>query len=130
MKELLKTSEVSINEKRNQIVTLQEEIRNICFECIEKSKNITVGDLVYVPSKNKYGIFIDLHNEDVSNQIIKTNFLTKLGLPSKNVTTVKLNDLEKVTDSIENIINNNFEGEDFDPQKAIVACKDAIKNLK
>lgn len=130
MKELLKASEVSINEKRNQVATLQKEIRSICFECIEKSKDITVGDLVYIPSKNKYGIFIDLHNEDVSNQVIKTNLLTKLGLPSKNVTTVQLNDLEKVTDSIENIINNNFEGEDFDPQKAIHACEEAIKKLK
>ena len=130
MKELLKTSEQTINEKREQIVSLQEDIRNICFDCIKQSKDIEVGDLVYVPSKNKYGIFIDLHNEDVNNQIIKTNFLTKLGLPSKNVTTVNISDLEKVTDTVENVINNNFEGEEFNPEKAISACKEAIGKLK
>lgn len=130
MKNFIDTADKTIVEKRDSIQKLQDEIREICFDCIHKQKDIQVGDLIYVPSKDKYGIFIELHNEDVKNPVIKSNFLTKLGLPSKNITTVNLSDLEKVTDSLENIINNNFSGEEFDAKKAIEACEESIKNLK
>lgn len=130
MKKDLSHAVESIKTNRAEIERLQAEIREICFDCIKKEKDIKVGDLIYIPSKNKYGIFVELHNEDVENQIIKSNFLTKQGLPSKNITTVKLSDLEKVTDSLENIIINNFSGEDFDAEKAIKACSEAINNLK
>lgn len=130
MKDFISNSDKLINEKRLQVEKLQLEIRDICFECISKQKDIEIGDLIYIPSKNKFGIFVELHNEDVNNQVIKSNFLTKQGMPSKNITTVALNDLEKVTDTLDEIIKNNFSGEDFDADKAISACKEAIKNLK
>lgn len=130
MKDFINNADKTIIEKREQIQQLQTDIKEICFDCIKKQKDIEVGDLIYVASKNKYGIFIDLHNEDVKNPIIKSNFLTKLGLPSKNITTVNLADLEKITEPIEDIVNNNFEGEDFNAEKAIQACKEAIEKLK
>ena len=130
MEKFINNADNIISEKRVEIEKLQTEIREICFDCISKQKDITVGDMIYIPSKNKYAIFVELHNEDVKNQVIKSNLLTKLGLPSKNITTVSLNDLEKVTDSVENIINNNFSGEDFNAEKAILACKNLINELK
>ena len=130
MKDFISNADALINEKRLEIEKLQLEIRNICFECISKQKDIEIGDLIYVPSKNKFGIFVELHNEDVNNQVIKSNFLTKQGMPSKNITTVALNDLEKVTDVLDEVIKNNFSGEDFDANKAILTCKETIKNLK
>lgn len=120
----------TISSKRVEIEKLQTEIREICFECIKKQKDIEIGDMIYIPSKNKYGIFVELHNEDVKEQVIKSNLLTKQGLPSKNITTVSLNDLEKVTDSLDNVIKSNFSGEDFDADKAIEGCKIAIEKLK
>lgn len=130
MEKFMNNADKIISEKRVEIEKLQTEIREICFECISKQKDIKIGDMIYIPSKNKYAIFVELHNEDVYNQVIKTNLLTKQGLPSKNITTVSLNDLEKVTDSIENIINSNFSGEDFDAEKAILACKNLMEKLK
>lgn len=130
MNDFINNADKLINEKRLHIEKLQLEIRNICFECISKQKDIEIGDLIYIPSKNKFGIFIELHNEDVNNQVIKSNLLTKQGIPSKNITTVALNDLEKVTDNLEEVIKNNFSGEDFDANKAILTCEEIIKNLK
>lgn len=130
MNDFMNNADKLINEKRLHIEKLQFEIRNICFECISKQKDIEIGDLIYIPSKNKFGIFIELHNEDVNNQVIKSNLLTKQGVPSKNITTVALNDLEKVTEDLDVIIKNNFSGEDFDANKAILTCKEIIKKLK
>ena len=130
MKDFIENADKLIDEKRLQIEKLQSEIREICFESILKQKDIKIGDLIYIPSKNKFGIFIELHNEDVINPIIKSNLLTKQGMPSKNVTTVSLKDLEKVTDSIKNVIENNFSGEDFNAEKVISVCEEAIENLK
>lgn len=130
MEKFMNNADKIISEKRVEIEKLQTEIREICFECISKQKDIKIGDMIYIPSKNKYAIFVELHNEDVHNQVIKTNLLTKQGLPSKNITTVSLNDLEKVTDSIENIINSNFSGEDFNAEEAILACKNLMEKLK
>lgn len=130
MNDFINNADKLINEKRLHIEKLQLEIRNICFECISKQKDIEIGDLIYIPSKNKFGIFIELHNEDVNNQVIKSNLLTKQGIPSKNITTVALKDLEKVTDNLEEVIKNNFSGEDFDANKAILTCEEIIKNLK
>lgn len=130
MEKFMNNADKIISEKRVEIEKLQTEIREICFECINKQKDIKIGDMIYIPSKNKYAIFVELHNEDVHNQVIKTNLLTKQGLPSKNITTVSLNDLEKVTDSIENIINSNFSGEDFNAEEAILSCKNLMEKLK
>lgn len=130
MNDFIKNSDSIISQKRLEIKKLQDEIREICLDCILKEKNIQIGDMIYVPSKNKYGIFTELHNEDVTNLIIKSNFLTKLGMPSKNITTVKINELEKVTEPIQDVINNNFSGEEFDANKALSAYSEAIENLK
>lgn len=130
MNDFINNADKLINEKRLHIEKLQLEIRDICFECISKQKDIEIGDLIHIPSKNKFGIFIELHNEDVNNQVIKSNLLTKQGIPSKNITTVALKDLEKVTDNLEEVIKNNFSGEDFDANKAILTCEEIIKNLK
>ena len=130
MNDFIKNTSHTIDKKRLEISKLQSEIRELCFECVYKQKDITIGDLIYIPSKNKYGIFSELHNEDVNNLVIKSNLLTKQGMPSKNITTVSINDLEKVTETIENIVTNNFSGEDFEPQKSINVCKEVINNLK
>lgn len=129
MQDFITNADKLIQEKRFQISKLQDEIKQLCFDCIQKQKDVKVGDLIYIPSKNKYGIFIDLHNEDVNNQILKSNLLTKQGLPSKNITTVSLNDLEKVTETLEYIITTNFSGEEFDANKAISACNELINKL-
>lgn len=130
MEKYIAESNELLSQKRESIEKLQSEIRDICFDCIKKQKDIQIGDLIYIPSKNKYGIFVELHNEDVLNQVIKSNLLTKLGMPSKNITTVSINDLEKVTDSLEDIIKNNFSGEEFDADKAILSCNETIEKLK
>lgn len=119
-----------IENKRFQISNLEREIRQICFDFIEKQKNIKVGDLIFIPSKNKYAIFVDLHNEEISNQVIKTHVLTKQAMPSKNITTVSLNDLEKVNDKLENIIKTNFSSEELDKNKAISAYQELIHKIK
>lgn len=119
----------AINAKYNQIEQLKREIRELCFEHIKEEKNIVLGDLIEIPSKNKFAIFSDLHTENVDECVIKTFVLTKLGIPSKKVTTFNINDINKVTESLDNIINNNFSGEEFDANKAILACKETQAEL-
>lgn len=116
------TKQELINKKNEEINTLKEEIRAICFEHIKEHKDLSVGDFIEIPSKNKFAIFTDLHTEDVDNCVIKTLVLTKLGIPSKRVTTFDLNDVNKIQTSIKDILRNNFEGEDFDKKAAIDAC--------
>lgn len=130
MQEYIQNASQLIDAKRFEIEKLQSEIREICFESIKKQKDIQIGDMLYIPSKNKFAIFVELHNEDVNNQVIKTHMLTKQGVPSKNITTVSITDLEKVTDSLENVIKNNFSGEEFNAEEAVMACKNSIENLK
>ena len=119
-----------INDNKNKISELELNIREICFEHIKDVKDIEVGDLIYVPSKKKYGFFTDLYNDNIEDMTVRANFLTKQGLVSKNVTIVKINDLEKCTDSIENIINTNFSDEDTDKEKAIIVCNEFFSNMK
>ena len=119
----------AINTKYNQIEELKKEIRELCFDHIKEEKDIVLGDLIEIPSKNKFAIFSDLHTENVDESIIKTFVLTKLGLPSKKVTTFNINDIVKVNDSLETIISNNFSGEEFDATVAIKACKDVQAEL-
>lgn len=119
----------AINTKYNQIEQLKIEIRELCFEHIKEEKNIVLGDLIEIPSKNKFAIFSDLHTENVDECVIKTFVLTKLGVPSKKVTTFNINDIIKVTEDLENIIHNNFSGEEFDANKAIAACKETQSEL-
>lgn len=119
----------AINTKYNQIEELKKEIRELCFEHIKEEKDIVLGDLIEIPSKNKFAIFSDLHTENVDESIIKTFVLTKLGLPSKKVTTFNINDIVKVNDNLETIISNNFSGEEFDATTAINACKEVQAEL-
>lgn len=118
-----------INKKNEEINTLKKEIRELCFEHIKESKDLSVGDFIEIPSKNKFAIFTDLHTENIDNCIIKTFVLTKLGIPSKRVTTFNLNDVNKIQISIEDVIKNNFEGEDFDEKTAIEACLSSQSDL-
>ena len=118
-----------INSKYNQIEQLKLEIRELCFEHIKEQKDIVLGDLIEIPSKNKFAIFSDLHTENVDECVIKTFVLTKMGVPSKKVTTFNINDVNKVTEDLEKLIKNNFSGEEFDADKAISACKEVQKEL-
>lgn len=109
-----------IEDANAKIKELQMNIRNTCFENIKEEKNISLGDLIYVSKANKFGIFTNLYNEDIDNPVIRVNYLTKKGLPSKNVTTVNLADLEKCSLSLEDILKENFtQEEDFDLEKAL-----------
>lgn len=119
-----------INKKNNEILKLKNEIRDICFEHIKESKNIKVGDLVKIPSKNKFAIFSDLHTETVNDSVIKTLVLTRLGVPSKKVTTFNINDVVKVDEKLETVIQNNFSGEDFDAKKAVESCIETQSQLQ
>lgn len=123
------TRQELINKKNSEIESLRNEIRQICFEHIKEEKDIVLGDLIEIPSKNKFAIFCELHTENVEESVIKTFVLTRLGLPSKKITTFNINDVNKVSESIETIINNNFSGEDFDAQTAINACKETQSQL-
>lgn len=123
------TRQELINKKNSEIENLKNEIRQICFEHIKDKKDISLGDMIEIPSKNKFAIFSELHTENVEESVIKTFVLTRLGLPSKKVTTFNINDVKKVTESIDTIINNNFSGEDFDAEVAIKACKEVQSQL-
>lgn len=123
------TKQEMINTKYNQIEELKKEIRELCFEHIKEAKDVVLGDLIEIPSKNKFAIFSDLHTENVDECVIKTFVLTKLGLPSKKVTTFNINDVVKVNTDLETIIKNNFSGEEFDADKAISGCKEVQAKL-
>ena len=118
-----------INQKNNQIEVLKNEIREICFQHIKDEKNIVLGDFIEIPSKNKFAVFSDLHTESADDCVIKTFVLTRLGLPSKKVTTFKLEEVQKITKDIKDIVNENFSGEDFDADVAIDACLTVQKSL-
>ena len=122
------TKQDLINQKNNQIEALKAEIREICFEHIKEEKGLVLGDFIEIPSKNKFAVFSDLHTESADDCVIKTFVLTRLGLPSKKVTTFKLEDVQAITKDIKDIINENFSGEDFDADAAIDACL-TVKNL-
>ena len=117
-----------INQKNSQIESLKAEIRELCFEHIKEEKGLILGDFIEIPSKNKFAVFSDLHTESADNCVIKTFVLTRLGFPSKKVTTFKLEDVQAITKDIKDIINENFSGEDFDADAAIDACL-TVKNL-
>ena len=117
-----------INQKNSQIESLKAEIRELCFEHIKEEKGLVLGDFIEIPSKNKFAVFSDLHTESADDCVIKTFVLTRLGLPSKKVTTFKLEDVQAITKDIKDIINENFSGEDFDADAAIDACL-TVKNL-
>lgn len=118
-----------INKKNDEIQVLKNEIREICFEHIKEEKGIVLGDFIEIPSKNKFAIFSDLHTESAEESVIKTFVLTRLGLPSKKVTTFKLEDVQKINKDIKDIINENFSGEEFDADAALNACLETQKEL-
>lgn len=118
-----------INKKNNEIETLKNEIREICFEHIKAEKDIVLGDFIEIPSKNKFAVFSDLHTESADECVIKTFILTRLGLPSKKVTTFKLDDVQKINKDIKDVINENFSGEEFDADAALDACLTVQKQL-
>lgn len=123
------TKQDLINKKNNEIEILKSEIRDICFEYIKEEKGLALGDFIEIPSKNKFAVFSDLHTESADECVIKTLVLTRLGLPSKKVTTFKLEEVQKISRDIKDIINENFSGEDFDADAAIDACLTVQKQL-
>lgn len=123
------TKQDLINKKNNEIEVLKSEIREICFEHIKEEKGLVLGDFIEIPSKNKFAVFSDLHTESADDSVIKTLVLTRLGLPSKKVTTFKLNEVQKISKDIKDIINENFSGEDFDADAALDACLTVQKEL-
>lgn len=126
----MKKKQELINSKLEQITSLKADIRNICFEHIKESKDVEIGDLIHIPSKDKYAIFSELHTETIENSVLKCFALTKLGMPGKKITTFSLKDVEKCKDTIENIISTSFSGEDFDADKAIDSCRKVQAQLK
>jgi hypothetical protein len=119
-----------IVKKNKEIETLKQEIRDICFEYIYEEKNIVVGDMIEIPSKGKFAIFSELHTEDINDMMIKSYVLTKAGVPAKKITTFNLEDVVKINDSIENIVKNNFSGEDFNPDVSVKECVEVQNSLR